>query len=85
MTEKLFESALHVHSRCVVVTNPCNPTGISLSQSSWQNLIHFCCDHHLILVVDRSYAAFETKSYALPNDFEWIELHSFSKSYGIRI
>lgn len=53
-----FEACLTPRSRALLITNPGNPTGVTLSRSEMRSLLRFAQEHDLYLIADEVYREF---------------------------
>jgi len=55
--ERAYEEAKKkgIHSRALVVINPNNPTGTTLTRENMQEILKFCHSHNLLLLADEVY------------------------------
>ncbi|MCB9493251.1 MAG: pyridoxal phosphate-dependent aminotransferase [Epsilonproteobacteria bacterium] len=84
-----IKAATTSKTRMIVFSNPCNPTGYVISAVQIRQLLEWCAQKGIYLVVDEAYAdyIFEgdfTSSLALLNESEWlVSAHTFSKNFAM--
>ena len=53
-----IEPLINEHTRAIMVTNPGNPTGVTLSEEEMQMLVDLAVEHDLFLIGDEAYREF---------------------------
>lgn len=74
--------------KAVTVTNPGNPTGVSLGQDILKRLVEMCQQHNKWLVLDCTYEHFDhnsddTSTFRCFEDSHVIQIFSFSKGFAL--
>ena len=85
-----FRAAITPQTRMVVLSNPSNPVGSSISGSDMQSLLERVSDSTLILF-DEAYFEYAATDRAYPDFLDmlmnsgrtWLILRTFSKAYGL--
>jgi aspartate/methionine/tyrosine aminotransferase len=71
----------------VIITNPGNPTGVSLSKEVLQRAVDLCQEYSAWLVLDCTYEYFTSEEdqpvVSFPDAPHVIHIYSFSKSYSL--
>jgi aromatic aminotransferase len=71
--------------KMVVITNPCNPTGVLLSKEELDRAAALCAKAGVWLVLDNTYEEFvyDGREHYCPAGENVLHLFSFSKAYGM--
>jgi len=71
--------------KMVVITNPCNPTGVLLSNEELDRAASLCAKAGVWLVLDNTYEefVFDDRKHYCPAGDNVLHLFSFSKAYGM--
>ncbi len=71
--------------KMVVITNPCNPTGVLLSKEELDRAASLCAKAGVWLVLDNTYEEFvyDGREHYCPAGDNVLHLFSFSKAYGM--
>jgi katanin p60 ATPase-containing subunit A1 len=71
--------------KMVVITNPCNPTGVLLSKEELDRAAAICAKAGVWLVLDNTYEEFvyDGREHYCPAGDNVLHLFSFSKAYGM--
>lgn len=82
------ELELNLSIRAVTLTNPGNPTGVSLDADVLQRVTDLCGQHNKWLILDCTYEHFEHSSldnalFPCPPDPHVIHIFSFSKGFAL--
>lgn len=75
-------------TKLVILANPNNPTGVSISRKEMDAVIHNMPDHVVVLIDEVYYHFHESEDFPFANDYikagyQVIGMHSFSKAYGL--
>lgn len=78
-----MEALITEKTKAVILISCGNPTGQPLNPDDLAKVEKLCLKYQLTLIYDRSYVAFEPKPLELSRECRYVEIHSFSKSYGM--
>lgn len=69
----LVESLINERTRAILLTNPGNPTGVSLSRDEMQMFVDLAKRHDLLLIADEAYREFAYDSDKLPSFGDFLD------------
>jgi aspartate aminotransferase len=81
-----LEDSINQSTRLIILNNPCNPTGKSLSKSTFERIVEVAIKNNIQIVSDEVYSNFifssNTSILEFPNCSQ-VFVDSFSKTYGM--
>ncbi|MFH1228454.1 MAG: aminotransferase class I/II-fold pyridoxal phosphate-dependent enzyme [Planctomycetota bacterium] len=87
LKKESFEKLITPRTKIIIISSPCNPTGIAYSKSEIMMLVELADKHNLILISDEIYNSFLYDTDTLESPIKYYDktilLDGFSKKYGV--
>lgn len=82
-----FEKLITKRTKIIILSSPCNPTGVAYTKAEIMMLVELARAHNLVIITDEIYNSFLYDSDTLESPIKYYDktilLDGFSKKYGV--